>query len=181
MNGNGIWIFHASPAPVERADEWHDKVDVTSKAFLGLTVGCARCHDHKYDAIYTKDYYQMASIFASSRFKAYPQVPKAVVDEYEKQNKVLEKKNAALREVPRERLRPLRADAVLAERGLHDGGLEGRQPRRGPPSRASPRTTKVDPELLGALGALPQEEARQLHARSRRGRRWSRRQGQDRG
>ena len=52
MNGNGIWIFHASPAPIERADEWHDKVDVTSKAFMGLTVGCARCHDHKYDAIY---------------------------------------------------------------------------------------------------------------------------------
>jgi mono/diheme cytochrome c family protein len=96
MNGNGIWIFHASPAPVERADEWHDKVDVTSKAFLGLTVGCARCHDHKYDAIYTRDYYSMASIFASSRFKAYPQVPKTVVDEYEKEAKVLKKKQASL-------------------------------------------------------------------------------------
>ena len=96
MNGNGIWIFHASPAPVERADEWHDKVDVTSKAFLGLTVGCARCHDHKYDAIYTRDYYSMASIFASSRFKAYPQVPKVVVDEYEKEAKVLKKKQQAL-------------------------------------------------------------------------------------
>jgi mono/diheme cytochrome c family protein len=96
MNGNGIWIFHASPAPVERADEWHDKVDVTSKAFLGLTVGCARCHDHKYDAIYTRDYYQMASIFASSRFKAYPRVPQSVVDEYKKEEKVLKKKNKAL-------------------------------------------------------------------------------------
>jgi mono/diheme cytochrome c family protein len=96
MNGNGIWIFHASPAPVERADEWHDKVDVTSKAFLGLTVGCARCHDHKYDAIYSRDYYAMASIFASSRFKAYPQVPKSVVDEYEKEAKILKKKQASL-------------------------------------------------------------------------------------
>jgi mono/diheme cytochrome c family protein len=98
MNGNGIWIFHASPAPVERADEWHDKVDVTTKTFLGLTVGCARCHDHKYDAIYTKDYYQLTSVFASSRFKAYPRVPKSVVDEYEKQDKVLQKKNRALRD-----------------------------------------------------------------------------------
>src|SRR6185436_308841 len=96
MNGNGIWIFHASPAPVERADEWHDKVDVTSKAFLGLTVGCARCHDHKYDAIYSKDYYQMASVFASSNFKSYPQVPKSVVDAYEKEAKVLKKKNLEL-------------------------------------------------------------------------------------
>jgi mono/diheme cytochrome c family protein len=96
MNGNGIWIFNSSPAAVERSDEWHDKVDVTSKAFLGLTVGCARCHDHKYDAIYSRDYYQMASIFASSRFKAYPQVPKAVVDAYEKEAKVLKKKNQDL-------------------------------------------------------------------------------------
>ena len=97
MNGNGIWIFHANPAPIERADEWHDKVDVTSKAFMGMTVGCARCHDHKYDAIYTKDYYGMASVFASSRFKAYPRVPKSVVDEYEKQAKVLRKKQEAQR------------------------------------------------------------------------------------
>ena len=97
MNGNGIWVFQASPAPIERADEWHDKVDVTSKAFMGLTVGCARCHDHKYDAIYSTDYYGMASIFASSNFKPYPQVPKAVNDAWEKENKVLEKKNAALK------------------------------------------------------------------------------------
>src|SRR5688572_31600613 len=52
------------------SDEWHDKVDVTSKAFMGLTVGCARCHDHKYDAVYQKDYYGMASVFASSNFKS---------------------------------------------------------------------------------------------------------------
>jgi hypothetical protein len=63
---------------------------------MGLTVGCARCHDHKFDAIYTKDYYSMASIFASSRFKDYARVPKAVMDEYEKESKVLEKKNKDL-------------------------------------------------------------------------------------
>jgi mono/diheme cytochrome c family protein len=96
MHGNGSWIFNSSPPSIERADEWHDKVDVTSKAFLGLTVGCARCHDHKYDAIYTRDYYQMASIYASSRYKAYPTVPKAVVDAYEKEAKILKKKNAEL-------------------------------------------------------------------------------------
>ena len=36
------------------------------KAFLGLTVACARCHDHKFDPILTKDYYSLASIFAST-------------------------------------------------------------------------------------------------------------------
>ncbi|MEO8127396.1 MAG: DUF1549 and DUF1553 domain-containing protein, partial [Bryobacteraceae bacterium] len=43
-----------------------EQIDTTSKAFLGLTVACARCHDHKFDPILTKDYYSMASIFAST-------------------------------------------------------------------------------------------------------------------
>jgi cytochrome c553 len=42
-----------------------EQIDATSKAFLGLTIACARCHDHKFDPIATKDYYSMASIFAS--------------------------------------------------------------------------------------------------------------------
>lgn len=43
-----------------------EQIDATSKAFLGLTVACARCHDHKFDPILTKDYYGLASIFAST-------------------------------------------------------------------------------------------------------------------
>ncbi len=94
MHGSGVWAFQDNPAPIERADEWHDKVDVTTKAFLGLTVGCARCHNHKYDPIPTKDYYALASVFASTKFHAYPQVPKAVQDAYEKEKKELEEKEA---------------------------------------------------------------------------------------
>ncbi|MGB7160619.1 MAG: DUF1549 domain-containing protein, partial [Tepidisphaeraceae bacterium] len=43
-----------------------DQVDVTGRAFMGLTVSCARCHDHKFDPISTKDYYGLAGIFYSS-------------------------------------------------------------------------------------------------------------------
>ncbi|MEP6664658.1 MAG: DUF1549 domain-containing protein, partial [Verrucomicrobiota bacterium] len=43
-----------------------DAVDVTGRAFLGLTLACARCHDHKFDPIPTADYYSMAGIFFSS-------------------------------------------------------------------------------------------------------------------
>lgn len=42
-------------------------IDVTSKAFLGSTVACARCHDHKFDAITTADYYSLYGILRSSR------------------------------------------------------------------------------------------------------------------
>lgn len=43
-----------------------DRIDVVTRGMLGLTVGCARCHDHKYDPIPTKDYYALYSVFSSS-------------------------------------------------------------------------------------------------------------------
>jgi uncharacterized protein DUF1553/uncharacterized protein DUF1549/cytochrome c len=43
-----------------------DQIDVTGRVFLGLTLGCARCHDHKFDPITTADYYSLAGIFFSS-------------------------------------------------------------------------------------------------------------------
>ncbi len=53
--------------PAVMADEWEDRVDVVGRGLLGLTVACARCHDHKYDPIPTSDYYALAGIFASTR------------------------------------------------------------------------------------------------------------------
>ncbi len=44
----------------------NDRIDVTTKAFLGLTVTCARCHDHKFDPIPTRDYYSLYSVFANT-------------------------------------------------------------------------------------------------------------------
>ncbi|MBI5770536.1 MAG: PSD1 domain-containing protein [Verrucomicrobia bacterium] len=44
-----------------------DQIDVTGKAFLGLTLSCARCHDHKFDPISMKDYYGLYGVFANSQ------------------------------------------------------------------------------------------------------------------
>ncbi|HEU0123139.1 MAG TPA: DUF1549 and DUF1553 domain-containing protein [Bryobacteraceae bacterium] len=44
-----------------------EQIDTTSKAFLGLTISCARCHDHKFDPITAEDYYALASIFRSTK------------------------------------------------------------------------------------------------------------------
>ena len=44
-----------------------DRIDVVGKGFMGLTLACARCHDHKYDPIPTADYYSLHGVFASSR------------------------------------------------------------------------------------------------------------------
>ncbi len=47
-------------------EEWDERVDAVSRGFLGLTVACARCHDHKFDPISQKDYYALAGVFAST-------------------------------------------------------------------------------------------------------------------
>ena len=47
-------------------DEYDDRVDTLTRGFLGLTVACARCHDHKFDPISTRDYYALAGVFAST-------------------------------------------------------------------------------------------------------------------
>jgi hypothetical protein len=49
------------------ADEWEERIDTVCRTFLGLTVACARCHDHKFDPIGTHDYYALAGVFASIR------------------------------------------------------------------------------------------------------------------
>jgi hypothetical protein len=74
LTGTGFWwLGEGKHSPVdsrvdyaERAD---NQIDVFGKTVLGLTLGCARCHDHKFDPIATKDYYSLFSVVASSRFQ----------------------------------------------------------------------------------------------------------------
>ena len=54
-----------------RAEERDAEIDVLSKGFLGLTITCARCHDHKYDPISQKDYYALGGIFNASTYAEY--------------------------------------------------------------------------------------------------------------
>lgn len=48
------------------SDDWDERVDAVTRGLLGLTVACARCHDHKFDPISTRDYYGLAGVFAST-------------------------------------------------------------------------------------------------------------------
>lgn len=58
------------------AEEWEERIDALGRTFLGLSVACARCHDHKFDPITQHDYYALAGVFASIR-----QTDRAVVPE----------------------------------------------------------------------------------------------------
>jgi hypothetical protein len=78
----GTSLFTLGSFPIEftyygdqyRAEWQADAVDTVGAAFLGLTVGCARCHDHKFDAISQRDYYKMTALFAGSVEREIPLV-----------------------------------------------------------------------------------------------------------
>jgi len=69
-----LWEGKHSPVDVrmDEADRIDNLIDVTSKAFQGLTVSCARCHDHKFDPITAADYYSLYGVMESSRFTMVP-------------------------------------------------------------------------------------------------------------
>ncbi|HEX7159214.1 MAG TPA: PSD1 and planctomycete cytochrome C domain-containing protein [Edaphobacter sp.] len=78
--GGAPWIWDQAEPIQGRADERNERIDAVTRGMLGLTVACARCHDHKYDPILARDYYALGGIFASSTYKEYNFVPESEVD-----------------------------------------------------------------------------------------------------
>jgi len=82
------------------ADEWEERMDAVGRTFLGLTLGCARCHDHKFEPVTQADYYAIAGVFASVRIADRPMVDEklwAPVMQAREQVTKLEKKVAELK------------------------------------------------------------------------------------
>jgi hypothetical protein len=72
--GTGFfWLGEGKHSPVdirqEQTDKIDNQIDVLSKTFLAQTIACARCHDHKFDAIPTRDYYALAGYLKSTRYQ----------------------------------------------------------------------------------------------------------------
>lgn len=97
--GLGPWYYDNGSTEVTRADERHDRVDVITRGFLGVTVACARCHDHKYDPIPQSDYYAISGIFANVTYEEYPLAPKSVIDEFRKIEEQIDQKNKIMGEI----------------------------------------------------------------------------------
>jgi mono/diheme cytochrome c family protein/cytochrome c553 len=94
----GPWFYDNGAVEITRADERNDRVDVVSRGFLGLTVACARCHDHKYDPISARDYYALAGVFLNTAYHEYPLAPKSIVDEYKALETKIKNKEKLLNE-----------------------------------------------------------------------------------
>lgn len=110
-----------------------DRIDVMTRGMLGLTVGCARCHDHKYDPIPTADYYSLSGVFQSSADRLVPLVDRTVIEQHPSEfAKVLRERLAALETTTRQRqletdarVRSRIADYLLAQRELQKYPAEG--------------------------------------------------------
>jgi len=96
-----------------------EQLDVTATAFLGMTVGCARCHDHKYDPIPTRDYYALAGIFRSTstmenfnHVSRWRELSLATADEVE-----VRKKWQVEIDVARKRAKEIEADLAAGQLG----------------------------------------------------------------
>ena len=81
--GLGAVYYKNSDAAKAAADELDDRVDTLTRGFLGLTVSCARCHDHKFDPIPTQDYYSLAGVFQSSKLFNAPLASSEVVKTFD--------------------------------------------------------------------------------------------------
>jgi hypothetical protein len=133
----GAWDAVKSPDPVltanQRADELHDIVGTAASTFLGLTVACARCHDHKFDPIPQADYYQFKAVFAGVQHGE-----RAVRDGTESERKArAEKLKAELAEVE--------ARLAALEPQADPGATEARRPpvnARGNVERFKPTRAK---------------------------------------
>ena len=82
---------------MKRQNELTEITGTVGSVFLGLTIGCARCHDHKFDAIPTTDYYRLQSFFAASELVDLPIATKAELEAFEAAKKAVESKAAPLR------------------------------------------------------------------------------------
>jgi len=90
MLGQGPWWWDQAEPVQGRADERNERIDLVSRGLLGLTVACARCHNHKYDPISQKDYYALAGVFLNTTYAEYPASSPAETAAWEKQQKKID-------------------------------------------------------------------------------------------
>jgi len=118
MGFNRHWIDETNAAGLftRRQETLDDMTSITGQAVMGLTFGCARCHDHKYDPILQKDYYRLQSFFANTSFGDGPLPLKdpAQRQKYDAQKAIYDEKTKDIRAEMAKILEPLRASKAIS-------------------------------------------------------------------
>ena len=161
----GPWDQVKSPDPVltaqQRADELHDIVSTTGSAFLGVTLGCARCHNHKFDPISQTDYYAVTAVLQGVKHAERPMRP-ADADARLKQAETLRAELAPIgaklaKFQPKAQLGRvlLLDDAAPPGEGQKPGVTQIEQPKSGQPIVYSPGKERGQAEDPGDIARLP--------------------------
>src|SRR5579863_1153160 len=118
MGFNRHWIDETNAAALypRRQETLDDMTTVTGETFLGMTFGCARCHNHKFDPILQKDYYRLQAFFANTSFGDGPLPIKdpAARKKYEEQKAAWDEKTKDIRAEMAKIVEPLRAAKAAA-------------------------------------------------------------------
>jgi mono/diheme cytochrome c family protein len=160
--GLGPWYYGAEQTQQRRADERNDRIDAVTRGFLGLTVACARCHNHKYDPISVEDYYALSGVFLSTTYTEYPQSPKEDVERWEAHQKriqALEKRVADF--VENEKLEFAGTQAWTISRYLMAYWRLSREP--GSSVETAAHETGLDAELLTRWAEYLRQPRRDHH------------------
>ncbi len=153
--GLGAQYYKNSDKAKSTADELDDRVDTVTRGLLGLTVSCARCHEHKFDPIPQQDYYSLAGVFASCKLANL-----TLANKEQQQRRMRPKSRSRRRTMPSRRccatsvwIWPRRKRTRLADISWRPGniGPKNRRPqsRNMPRSRASMRPSCRAGEAFG--------------------------------
>jgi len=104
FQGLGQEYHRGSVAAQVIADELDDRIDTLSRGLLGLTIACARCHDHKYDPIPTRDYYSLAAAYNGSNLTVAPLADAPTVERFNAWDKKVKAAEAKLKKLGKEKL-----------------------------------------------------------------------------
>jgi len=115
FQGLGAEYHKGNFAAQVMADELDDRIDTLSRGLLGLTVACARCHDHKYDPIPTLDYYSLAAAYQGSTLSMLPLSSPAEAEKFNAWQQEAKKKEAKLAQLVQKKADRKEQDALKAE------------------------------------------------------------------
>jgi hypothetical protein len=156
---------------VKRQNELSEITSTVGSVFLGLTIGCARCHDHKFDAIPTTDYYRLQSFFAASELADLPIAPDSERKAFEATEKAVQARTAPLKaqlaklEAPYRQAIKARKVSMLSveERAVIDTPAAKRTPAQKKLAQGLQSSMRVTWEEVAAAVAADPDPA--VHAR----------------
>lgn len=107
---------HNVKSEFTRMEELDDILSTTGNAFLGVTIGCARCHNHKFDPIPQKDYYRMQAVFFSTKANDVPLLDATALQRHREEDAKIEALARPLKKELEALVRPYREKKIAEER-----------------------------------------------------------------